>query len=97
MHPQSQPLTIGRTLLNDSDDLVILGVTFDSKLTFMIDHFLRDASGVLFCPFWSTALLLIYTLNYWTVQSVVPGSLHWSKLLCPYYNLLLFFHFSFCL
>ena len=34
MHPQSPPLTIGRTELKDSDDLVILGVTFDSKMTF---------------------------------------------------------------
>ena len=29
MHPQSAPLTIGRTVLKESDDLVILGVTFD--------------------------------------------------------------------
>ena len=34
MYPQSPPLTIGRTVLNESDDLVIFGVTFDSKLTF---------------------------------------------------------------
>ena len=34
MHPQSPPLTIGGTILKESDDLVILGVTFDSKLTF---------------------------------------------------------------
>ena len=34
MHPQSLPLTIGGTVLKESDDLVILGVTFDSKLTF---------------------------------------------------------------
>ena len=34
MHPQSPPLTIGGTLLKESDDLVILEVTFDSKLTF---------------------------------------------------------------
>ena len=34
MHPQSNPLTIGRTVLKESDDLIILGVTFDSKLTF---------------------------------------------------------------
>ena len=34
MHPQSSPLTIGWTLLKESDDLVILGVTFDSKLTY---------------------------------------------------------------
>ena len=33
MHPQSPPLTIGRTLLKESDYLV-LGVTFDSKMTF---------------------------------------------------------------
>ena len=34
MHPQSPPLTIGRTVLKESDDLVILVVTFDSKMTF---------------------------------------------------------------
>ena len=34
MHPQSPPLTIGETVLKESDDLVILGVTFHSKLTF---------------------------------------------------------------
>ena len=34
MHPQSPPLTVGGTVLKESDDLVILGVTFDSKLTF---------------------------------------------------------------
>ena len=34
MHSQSPPLTIGRTVLKESDDVVIFGVTFDSKLTF---------------------------------------------------------------
>ena len=34
MHPQSPPLTIGETVLKESDDLVILGVTFDSKMVF---------------------------------------------------------------
>ena len=34
MHPQSPRLTIGGTVLKESDDLVILGVTFDSKMTF---------------------------------------------------------------
>ena len=34
IHPQSPPLTIGGTVLKESDDLVILGVTFVSKLTF---------------------------------------------------------------
>ena len=34
IHPQSPPLTIGGTVLEESGDLVILGVTFDSKMTF---------------------------------------------------------------
>ena len=33
-YPESPPLTIGGTVLKESDDLVILGVTFDSKMTF---------------------------------------------------------------
>ena len=42
MDPQLLPLTIGRTVLNESDDLVILGVTFDSKMTF--EKHLRSVS-----------------------------------------------------
>ena len=42
IHPQSPALTIGRTVLKESDDLVILGVTFDSKLTF--EKHLRSVS-----------------------------------------------------
>ena len=34
MHLQSPPLTIGWTVLKESDDLVILGMTFNSKMTF---------------------------------------------------------------
>ena len=34
MHPQSPTLPIGGTVLKESDDLVVLGVTFDSKMTF---------------------------------------------------------------
>ena len=34
MHPQSPLLTIGGTVLKESDDFVILGMTFDSKMTF---------------------------------------------------------------
>ena len=34
MHSQSPPLSIGGTVLKESDVLVILGVTYDSKLTF---------------------------------------------------------------
>ena len=33
MHPHSPPLTIGGSVLKESD-LVILGVKFDSKMTF---------------------------------------------------------------
>ena len=43
MHPQlPSPLTIGVTVLNESGDLVILGVTFDSKITF--EKHLRSVS-----------------------------------------------------
>ena len=42
MRPQSPPLTIGGTVLKESDDLVILGVTFDSNMTF--DNHLRSVS-----------------------------------------------------
>ena len=41
MHPQSPPLTIGRTILNESDDLVILGMTFDLRITFEM-HLRKD-------------------------------------------------------
>ena len=34
MHPQSPALTIFVTVLKESDDLVILGVTFDYEMTF---------------------------------------------------------------
>ena len=34
MHPESHPLTIGGTALKKFNDLVILEVTFDSKMTF---------------------------------------------------------------
>ena len=43
MHPHSPPLTMGRTVLKESDDLIILGVTFDSKMTF--EKHLRLVSG----------------------------------------------------
>ena len=34
MYLQSLALTLGRTVLKESDDLVILGVTIDSQMTF---------------------------------------------------------------
>ena len=42
MHPNSPPLTIDGTVLKESDDLDIFGVTFDSKLTF--EKHLRSVS-----------------------------------------------------
>ena len=42
MHHQSPPLTFGGTVLKVSDDLIILGVTFDSKMTF--EEHLRSVS-----------------------------------------------------
>ena len=42
MHPQSPPLIVGGTVLKESDDFVILGVTFDSKMTF--EKHLRSVS-----------------------------------------------------
>ena len=42
MHPQSPALTIGGTVVKESDDLVILGVIFDSKMTF--EKHLRSVS-----------------------------------------------------
>ena len=42
MRPKSPALTIGGTVLKKSDDLVILGVTFDSKMTF--ENHLRSVS-----------------------------------------------------
>ena len=68
MNPESPPLTIDGTVLKESDDLDILGVTFDSKLT--IEKHLRSVSRAA-CQFWNTVLqcgvrLPIHTLNYLT-------------------------------
>ena len=103
IHPQSPPLNIGGTVLKESADLVILGVTFDSKMTFEM-HLricsraasqrlgilrkswlvfrVRSLLGRCFQGFVLPVLeycsavwcsLQIHTLNFWTVQSVVPG------------------------
>ena len=42
MHPQSPPLINGGTVLKESDNLVILGATFNSKMTF--EKHLRSVS-----------------------------------------------------
>ena len=38
IHPQLTPLTLNRTLLKESVDLVILGVTFDAKILTIGKH-----------------------------------------------------------
>ena len=43
MHPQSPPLTLGGTVLKESDYRDMLGVTFDFKMTF--EMHLRSVSG----------------------------------------------------
>ena len=35
IHPQSPPLTLGGIVLKESDDLDMLGVTFDFKMNFV--------------------------------------------------------------
>ena len=42
IQPQATPLTVGGTVLKESDELVILGVIFDSKMTF--EKHLRSVS-----------------------------------------------------
>ena len=44
VHPQLTPLTLDGTVLKESADLVILGVTFDAKKTF--EKHLRAVSSV---------------------------------------------------
>ena len=46
MHPQSPALTIGGTMLKETEDIVILGVTFGSKITF--EKHLRSVSRAAF-------------------------------------------------
>ena len=43
VHPQLTPLTLDGTVLTESADLVILGVTFDAKMTF--EKHLRSVSS----------------------------------------------------
>ena len=72
-HPQSPALTIDGTVMKESDDLVILRVTFDSKMTF-VSKAASQRLGILRKswkvfndrPFWNTvlrcgALLQIHT------------------------------------
>ena len=42
IHQQAPPLTIGGTVMKESDDLVLFGVTFNSKMTF--EKYLRLVS-----------------------------------------------------
>ena len=66
MHPQSPALTIGGTVLNESDDLAILKVTFDFKMTF--EKHLRSVSRKA-----SQRLGIFHdTLLSMTTQTIIP-------------------------
>ena len=78
MHSQSLALTIGGTVLKESDDLDIFGVTVTSKMNFEkhLCSVSRASLGILkymqmgILQFSSTvcgARLPIHTLNHWTV------------------------------
>ena len=99
MHPQSPPLAIGRTVLKESDDLVIFGVTFDSKMTF--EKHLRSVSraashrlGILrksWCVFHDRSLLgrcfMILSCQFWSIvlQSDAQLPIHTLNY-CPVSN-----------
>ena len=55
MHPLSFPLTIGRTVLNESDDLDIMGVTFERRLLCSVSRAASQRLGILikFLCFWN--------------------------------------------
>ena len=61
-HPQLTPLTLDGTVLEESADLVILGVTFDAKMTFEKHLCIDQQCG---------AQLPTHTLNCWTELSGV--------------------------
>ena len=59
-HPQSHPVaTISRTVLKEFDDLYILGVTFDSMMTFKKHEHLHSVSRA--------ASQRLVILKYWLV------------------------------
>ena len=45
VHPQLTPLTLGGTMLGESADLIILGVTFDAKATKVEKHLCSVSSA----------------------------------------------------
>ena len=58
MHPQSHPLTIGGTVLKESDDLHIFGTRLVSPGEYvMVEYSFGDSFGVLSCSFWSTVMV----------------------------------------
>ena len=69
MHPQSPALTIGITMLKESDDLVILGVTFDSKMTFE-KHLQYLCGTILVTPY--------STVWDWRVSRAGPMTFYWD-------------------
>ena len=64
MYPHSHPLAIGGTVLKESDDLFILGVTFDSKMTFEKPVRVRVTRGALVAHRYTYAPLRCKTSKY---------------------------------
>ena len=79
MHLQSLPLTIGGTVLKESDDLVILGVTFDSKLTFeknlcLVSIAASQRLGIFMCVYMCVGGWVLSDLH--DYPSLVEGESH---------------------
>ena len=83
MHPHSPPLTIGGTVPKESDNLVILGVTTDSKMTFDLRSISRAASqrlGIL-GKFWRVFHVRSF-LGRCNRGFVLPILEHYSQIWC---------------
>ena len=80
MHPQSPSLTIGVTALKEYDDHVILGVTFDSKMTF--ENHLRSVSR-------STSRRLGISRKSWWVFHDRSLLGRCFRVLCPFWSTVL--------
>ena len=79
MHPKSPPLTIGGTVLKESDDLDILGVIFDSEMTLrrILSRFPEQILKYLVS--WGGPVE--YSIEYWEMLSWFLSCQFWSTVL----------------
>ena len=85
MHPQSPPLTIDGIVLKKSDNLDILGVTFDSKLTFekhlcLVSRAASQRLGILRKYWWVFHDKLLIRRCFW--DFVLPVLEYFSAVWC---------------